>query len=263
MSDEALVVEAHRRGEELVELCHRADTRDGDEVTASEPSDLTFHAAFLVRAADAGQAEEAVEPVMRPQRDESVRLEPVTTLQHPHDRGLQVVVADPARHTTEVFERADVAVQEHLLRLVQIRAAEPTTRRGEAHHEQRHLHQHASDIDTDRPEIDLGFRAQQMRLRNVDLSQRRRPLGANLRDVTPHRRLTDLSVVLDDESLPHAPGRMALLARHVAIRGEPHVHDRFPRVHHRRRTHRDLPGRRHRRRQGCAHVTTMNLESAR
>jgi hypothetical protein len=187
MRDESPVVEEHRRGDQIVELRHRTNAGNGDEMTAPEPSDLSLDTSFLMRAADAGDAEETVEPVMRPQRNEPLRLEPVTAPQHLHHRGFQVVVTDPAGHTTKVFERTDVAIQEHFLCLVQIRPTEPAARRGEPHHEQGDLAQHAVEIDADRPEIDFGFRTQPMRLRDLHLSQRQRPLGADLCDVTPHR----------------------------------------------------------------------------
>ncbi|TPW07565.1 MAG: hypothetical protein FD127_4467 [Acidimicrobiaceae bacterium] len=124
---------------------------------------------------------------MRSERDEPVRLEPVTAAKHFHDRGLEVVVTDAAGNTTEVFERANVTIEEHFLRFVHIRAAIPTTRRREPHHEQRHLTQHASEIHADRPEIDFGLCAQQMGLGDRDLRQRQSLTSADLRDVTPHR----------------------------------------------------------------------------
>ena len=139
---------------------------------ATEPADLALDAALLVCPVDAGHAKEAVEAVVRSQRNEPFRLVPVTALEDLHDRSLQIVVADPARHTTEVRERADVTVQEHLLCLVQIRPTEPAARRRETHHEQRHLAQHPGEIHADRAEVDLGFRAQRMRLRDRHLRQR-------------------------------------------------------------------------------------------
>ena len=116
-------------GDELVELGETADVRHGDEMAAAEPADLAFHAAFLMGAGDAGPAEERVEPVMRAQRHEPFRLGAVAALEHAHHRRLQVVVADPPRDPAEVFEGTHMAVEEHLLRLVQIRPGgtlEPT-----------------------------------------------------------------------------------------------------------------------------------------
>ena len=93
-------------------------------MAASEPSDLALDAALLVGAVGAGLAEERVEPVVRAQGDEPFRLCPVPAAQHALHRRLQVVVADPARHPTDVLERPDVAVEERLLGLVQIHAVE-------------------------------------------------------------------------------------------------------------------------------------------
>ena len=75
---------------QLVQLCHRGDTGDGNEVCTAEAADLAFDAAFLVRSFDAWKAEEAVEAVVGAERDEAIRLYAVPALQHPHDCGLQV-----------------------------------------------------------------------------------------------------------------------------------------------------------------------------
>ena len=80
--DAPSVVAFHRRRQQLVELGHRRDVRDRDEMAAAEPADLALHAALLVAALDAGLTEEAVEAVVRPQRDEPFRLDPVAALQH-------------------------------------------------------------------------------------------------------------------------------------------------------------------------------------
>ena len=73
-------------GQALVQLGHRATTRDGDQVTAAEPADLALHPALLMRAAHAGLAEERVEPVVAAQRDEPLVLHPVAALQDPVNR---------------------------------------------------------------------------------------------------------------------------------------------------------------------------------
>ena len=91
----------------------------GPLARAVDPRYLTLPTG--TRRAEELLAEERVEPIMRPQADETVRLDPVPALQHPFDRGFRVVVADPGRDTTEVFERADVTIEEHFLGFVQIR----------------------------------------------------------------------------------------------------------------------------------------------
>ena len=64
------------------------------EVATAEAPDLAFDPAFLMRALDAGEAEERVEAVVAAQGDEAVGLVAVPALQHPDDGRLQVVVAD-------------------------------------------------------------------------------------------------------------------------------------------------------------------------
>jgi len=81
--------------QQFIELDHRRDVGNGNEGAASEPADLTFDPALLMRAFDAGLAEERVEPVARAQQHEPFGLDPVPTAQHLDHRGLQVVVADP------------------------------------------------------------------------------------------------------------------------------------------------------------------------
>jgi len=57
--------------------------------------------------------------------DEPLGLDAATSLHDPDDRGLQVVIANPLRHSAEVLERFDVAVDEDLLGLVEIHAVKP------------------------------------------------------------------------------------------------------------------------------------------
>src|ERR1039457_6026916 len=105
-------------------------------MASSEPSDLSVDATFLMSTLDTGHAEEAVEPVVRPERHEPVRLHSASSLQHLCDGGLQVVVTDPARYPFEMLECADVPVQEHFLGLVQIRARVATSAGRQPHDEQ-------------------------------------------------------------------------------------------------------------------------------
>jgi hypothetical protein len=160
--DPPLVVERVGAFDELVQRAHRLGAGDGHEVAATEPADFAFDATFLVCAVDTRRAEERVEPIMRSQRDEPVRLGAVAALQHAHHRGFEVVVTDPARDTTEVRERTDVTIEERLLSLIQIDPMEPTARRGETHHEHPPLGREPVEHEAHLPEIDLGFRAQRM-----------------------------------------------------------------------------------------------------
>ena len=127
--DVAPIIETIGDGDQLVELGEAGDMRDGNEVTATEAADLTFHATLLMGAGDTGLAEERVEPVVRAERHEPFRLGAVATLEHAHHSRLQVVVADSRRHPAEVFEGTHMTVQEHLLSLVQIDAMESSSRR--------------------------------------------------------------------------------------------------------------------------------------
>ena len=54
---------------------------------------------------------------MAAQREEPLRLGPVPAAQHPRNGRLEVVVADPARHASEMLEGQDVPFQERFLRL--------------------------------------------------------------------------------------------------------------------------------------------------
>ena len=54
---------------------------------------------------------------MAAQRGEPFGLRAIAALEHPHDRGFEVVVPDPAGHTPEVLEGQHMALQERFLRL--------------------------------------------------------------------------------------------------------------------------------------------------
>ena len=165
--------------------------------------------------------------------------------------------------TTEVLERPDVTVQEHLLRLVQIRPGVAPPRRREPHHEHRHIHRHPSQHHTRGPEIDLGLPAQPVILRDHHLDQRHLLAPADLGHIAAHRRLAHLRPVFLHEPLPHPPGRVALLAGRRPVRLEPAVDRRLPPIQRRRRPHPHLLAwRRHRRQQRLAHITPMHAESA-
>lgn len=79
------------------------DLGDGDQVVASEPPHLTFDAALLVGAGDAGLAIERLEPVMRAERGPTVSLDPLPAEPDDARHGrFEIVVADLADwHTTQ------------------------------------------------------------------------------------------------------------------------------------------------------------------
>jgi hypothetical protein len=66
---------------------------------------------------------------------ESLGLFPIPPLQHPGDGRLQVVIADSPRHTTEMLERPDVAIDEDLLCFVGIDPMKGPARCRQPHHE--------------------------------------------------------------------------------------------------------------------------------
>lgn len=123
-------------------------------------------AGLLMRALHPRGTKEAVETVIRTQRDEPVRLDPAPASQNLQHRRFQVVVADPGRHPTEVPERPHMTVQEHLLALAQIPPGERLARRRHPHQKQRHVDPQPRHLGGDRPEVDLGFVAQHVPLRD-------------------------------------------------------------------------------------------------
>lgn len=72
--------------EQLVELLDRADFRDRHRVPTAEPPDIALHATLLMSPLLARETERTLEPVVRAQRHEPVRLNPPAALQHPRDR---------------------------------------------------------------------------------------------------------------------------------------------------------------------------------
>lgn len=91
----------------------------------AEPADLALNTALLMSTVGAGLAEPRVEPVMAPQRNETVRLDPIPSFENLGDSGLQVVVTDRFGNAAQVVEGPDVAVQKHVLGFVQIRTQNP------------------------------------------------------------------------------------------------------------------------------------------
>lgn len=231
-------------------------------MVAAEPANLAFNAALLMGAVLARLAEPRVEPVVRPQRNEPVRLDPIPALEDLGDRRLEVVVADRFGDAAEMIERPDVPIQEHVLGLVQIRPTEPATRSREPHHEQRHLRRDPGQHDLGFTEIDLALRTQRVMLRDSDLNQRERLTFPDRLHIAAHRRLAHIHVVLDDKPLPHPPRGVTLLAWPLLVFLEPTVDDRLELTHLRSRPFQSLPRQRDRRLQRRADVTTMNPELA-
>ena len=229
-------------------------------MAAAEPADLAFHPALLMGAALARDAEERVVPVMAAQRDEPLGLGPVPAAQHPHHRGPQVVIPDPAGHRAEVLERQHVALQERLLRLGGERDMKGPARARQPHHEHPQLDQHPGDDGVELPEVHLGLRARRVRLRHHDLHLVQAQLGAAAGDIPRHRHLRHARAVLGDQPLPDPPGGMPLLARHVPVRQQPPVDDGRIRADRRPRPRRvRLPRRRHRAGQRLPHRPPVHM----
>ena len=76
--------------EQRVQLGQALDARDRHEVAPAEAPDLALHAAFLMRARDAGLAEERVEAEVRAQRGEAVALDAVASGEHPRHGRLRL-----------------------------------------------------------------------------------------------------------------------------------------------------------------------------
>ena len=141
-----------------------SDLRDRDQVVAAEPADLALDAALLVGALDAGLAVERVEPVVRPERDPPVGLDPGPAEQHPRHRRLQVVVADLAgRDPAQHVERVHVAFQERLLALGCANARCTALPEYDSRSVNRkHFVQHPGQADPQLAEVDLGLRARRV-----------------------------------------------------------------------------------------------------
>ena len=123
---------------------------------------------------------------MGAQRDEPLGLGPVPAAQHPHHRGLEVVIPDPAGHRAEVLERQHVALQERLLRLGSERDMKGPARARQPHHEHPQLDQHPVDDGVELPEVHLGLRARLVRLRHHDLHLVQAQLFAAAGDIPQH-----------------------------------------------------------------------------
>ena len=259
----AAVVEVVGQRHQPVQLGEARDIRHRDEVAAAEPADLALDAALLVRALDAGDAEEAVEAVVRAERDKAGGFQPVPTAQHLDDRGLQVVVADAPGHATEPFERADVAVEEHLLGLAGVDTVERPARGGQPHHEEMAGDELAVADEAHLPEVDLGLLAGWVDLRHLDLGERDGPLPPRLRDVAADGRLAHLRPEFFNKALEDSSGGVALLSRRGLVLREPAVDRRLPGIERRRRVHRRLSRRRDRRCQRLAHRSSMHTEPIR
>jgi hypothetical protein len=165
-------------------------------VLATEPATLALDPALLVGALDAGLAEERVEPIVAAQGDEPLVLNAISALEDAGDRRLEVVVADPTGHPTQVREPLDVALEERLLGLGHKPPMERPARARQAHREQPQLRQRPPKPHPQLREVDLSLRARLMNLRDHHLADPATQLAAQPGDVLAHRRLAKLGAVL-------------------------------------------------------------------
>jgi hypothetical protein len=175
-----------------------------------------------VRALDARLAEERVEPVVAAQGDEPLVLDPVPPQQDAGDRGLEVVVADPAcRHPTNVREGAHMPLEERLLGLVGERHREAPPRPGQPHDKQPQAHQHLGDVGAELAEVDLGLLTRGVLLGHRHLASVAGQLRPDPRHQRAHGRLGHHRAALVPQPLPHPAGGVALLGRRGEIGDQP------------------------------------------
>jgi len=201
---------------------------------------------------------------MRTQRDEPVGLDAIASLQHPRHCGPEVVVADPAGHTTEVLERGDMPCEERFLGLVAVGDVErlPATR--EPHHEHPYLHRDAGEEDLELAEVDLGLSTGRMLLADEDLSVHDPQLDPTQTHVARHAHLGHDRAVLGDQPLPDPPSSVSLLLRGLLVRDQPAIDDLPPRIDRRPRPRRiHLPRWRHRRGERLTHRAAVHPVSVR
>ena len=231
-------------------------------MTAAEPADLPFDAALLMGTLQTRLAEERLEPVMGPQRDEPLGLVPVPAFEDSRDSGFEVVVTHPPRDTTEMLERQNVSLQERLLSLGAERDVERPPAVRQAHHEHPHLHQRPADRGVELPEVDLRLRARLMGLRDAYLHLDQVELDPAPGHIPRHAHLRQDGAVLGHQPLPHPPGRVPLLTMHVLVADQPLVDHTGPRVGRRPGPgHVLLTRRRQRGRQRLPHRAAVNLMS--
>jgi hypothetical protein len=79
------------------------------------------------------------------------------------------------------------------------------------------LHAHARQGRLELAEVDLSLRARGVDLRDEHVLADQIPLDPAAGDVPRHRHLLHRCLVLSDQPLPHPPGSVPLLPRHVLL----------------------------------------------
>lgn len=142
-----------------VELGQRVNNGHGDEVVAPEVADLALHSALLVSALDSRPAIERVDAPVRAELGPAFGFHPHPAQpDHPGDRRLQVVVADPAAgNASQGFQRVDVAFDEGLLAAGCEDPVDGLARIRKAEREQVAAGGDPGQHDVHVPEVDLGL----------------------------------------------------------------------------------------------------------
>jgi hypothetical protein len=132
-----------------------------------------------------------------------------------------------------------MAVEKRFLTLSAKGFVDGSSAAGQPQREQKHLRAHPAQIDPQIGEIDLGFRAGQVSLRDEPSlngsTGLRGDLGPPLGDVVAHRGIGHLELMLVDQPGQHPPRGVTLLARRIQILAQHPVDQRFGPVQPRRR----------------------------
>jgi len=133
---------------------------------------------------------------------ETIRFDAIPPFEDPGHRGFEIVITDAARAAPHVLESAHVTVQEHLLALVEIRPGVRLSQCRQAHHEQLHLAQQATQVHADGAEVDPGPLAEWVALGDETVDQRDVEARSDLGHVTTDRSLAHRCAVLLGQALP-------------------------------------------------------------
>jgi hypothetical protein len=249
--------------EPAVELGEALDPRHRDEEAPPLPAHLALDAALLVSAPLARDAEERVEPVVGAQGGEPLGLGAVAPPQHPGDERPRVVVPDPGGDPAESRERGDVPFEERLLALGAVRDVDCGSRVAQAQLEHRDLRALAADEHVGKAEVDLRLVARVVERDDRDVDPLEAELAAARTDVPPDRGLRHRRALLVDQALPDPARRVALLAMHRLVLGEPARDRGGVRTDGRLGPLVRLPRRRHGRREGLPDRARVHAVAAR
>lgn len=144
-------------GQMLIQLGHRLNDWDRDQVAAAEPADLASTPPFSCAPRLPGWQKQESNPSWLRSAMNRRFPGPVAALQDAVDRGPQVVVADPPRNPTERLERQHMPLEERLGGLASKCHMEHRARCAQPQHNQPHLGQGRVQPHPQLPEVDLGL----------------------------------------------------------------------------------------------------------